>query len=60
MSIANKEARESEYWIRLLIETDYLDKNEKYVKTLENDVEELLKILTSIIKTSMLNLKKGK
>jgi four helix bundle protein len=60
MSIANKEARESEYWIRLLIETDYLDKNEKYVKTLESDIEELLKILTSIIKTSMLNLKKGK
>ena len=36
MSIANKEARETEYWIKLLIETDYLNGNEKYVKTLKN------------------------
>ena len=26
MAIASKEARESKYWIRLLIETKYLDK----------------------------------
>jgi len=60
MSIANKEARETEYWIKLLIETDYLNGNEKYVKTLKNDIEELIKILTAIVKTSQINLKKEK
>jgi len=60
MSIANKEARETEYWIKLLIETDYLNFNEKYVKTLKNDIEELIKILTAIVKTSQINLKKEK
>ena len=60
MSIANKEARETEYCIKLLIETDYLNGNEKYVKTLKNDIEELIKILTAIVKTSQINLKKEK
>jgi len=60
MSIANKEARETEYWIKLLIETDYLNGNEKYVKTLKNDIEELIKILTAIVKTTQINLKKEK
>ena len=45
ISVANKEARETEYWIKLLIETDYLNFNEKYVKILKNDIEELIKIL---------------
>lgn len=31
MSIASKEARETKYWINLLIKTDYLDKDDKYV-----------------------------
>ena len=59
MFIANKEA-EIEYWIKLLIETNYLNGNEKYVKTLKNDIEELIKILTAIVKTSQINLKKEK
>jgi len=31
MAIASKEARETKYWLELLISTDYLSKNEKNV-----------------------------
>ena len=55
MAIASKEARESKYWIDLLIKTDYLDINENHVKSLLNDIEEIIKLLTSIVKTSMEN-----
>jgi len=55
MSIASKEARETKYWIDLLIETDYIDQNEKYVKTLLQDIDEIIKLLTKIIKTSQEN-----
>ena len=55
MAIASKEARESKYWIDLLIKTDYLDINENHVKSLLNDIEEIIKSLTSIVKTSMEN-----
>ena len=55
MAIASKEARESKYWIELLIKTDYLDINENHVKSLLNDIEEIIKLLTSIVKTSMEN-----
>ena len=58
MSIANKEAKETKYWIELLIETEYLNENESYVKSLQNEIEEIIKILTSIVKTSQENLKK--
>lgn len=50
LAIALKEANESEYWILLLRETDYL--NEREAESLINDLTELLKLLTSIIKTS--------
>lgn len=52
MSIASKEARESKYWIELLTKTDYLDKNKKHTQTLIIEIEELIKLLTSIIKSS--------
>ena len=55
MSIASKEARESKYWINLLIKTDYLNINENYVQSLINDIEEIIKLLTSIVKSSMEN-----
>jgi four helix bundle protein len=58
MSIASKEARETKYWIDLLIATDYLTKTEDHVITLKNDIEEIIKILTSIVKTSQENLNK--
>ena len=52
MAISSKEARESKYWIDLLIKTDYLNKNDKHVQTLVNEIEEIIKLLTSIVKTS--------
>ena len=55
MSIASKEARETKYWIELLIKTDYLNIKEDYVKSLLNEIDELIKIITSIVKTSKEN-----
>ena len=52
MSIASKEARETKYWIDLLIATDYLSKEDKHTKSLLLEIEELIKLLTSIVKTS--------
>ena len=52
MSIASKEAREAKYWIELLIKTDYLNAQEQHTKSLLNEIEELIKLLTSIIKSS--------
>lgn len=52
MCVASKEARETKYWIDLLIKTEYLDVNDENVKFLMNDIDELIKILTSIVKSS--------
>jgi len=52
MSIASKEARESKYWIELLIRTDYLNETNNRTKSLLNEIEEIVKLLTSIVKTS--------
>ena len=49
LSISYKEARETHYWIRLLYDTDYIDKNMK--DSLIIDIEEILKIIGSIQKT---------
>lgn len=54
MSIASKEARETKYWIDLLIATDYLSKDDKHTKSLFLETEELIKLLTSIVKTSQI------
>ena len=50
MFIALKEANESHYWIKLLYKTDFLTEQE--FNSIENDVVELIKILSSICKTS--------
>ena len=50
LSIALKEACETNYWIRLLKATDYLSESE--FSSIIVDCRELEKILTSIIKTS--------
>ena len=52
MSIASKEARETQYWIKLLIKTNYLNIDEAFVKSLNEQSSELSKLLTSIVKTS--------
>ena len=50
MSIALKEASETNYWIRLLHATDYL--NDKAMESMIQDCSELEKILTVIIKSA--------
>lgn len=52
MSIASKEARETHYWLKLLCETDYLNQKDEHVATLLTQSEELIKMLTSIVKTA--------
>lgn len=49
MSIAYKEARETDYWLRLLKDTDYL-KVESFNST-RNDLNEILRLLYSIVKS---------
>ena len=50
MSIALKEASESEYWIKLLYRTEYLSK-EQY-NSLNTDIQELIGLLMAICRTS--------
>jgi four helix bundle protein len=55
LAIALKEAKETEYWILLLQETDYLISQQS--QSVLNDLTEIIKLLTSIIKTSKQSLK---
>lgn len=48
-SIASKEARETKYWLRLLAESDLVSIN---VTAELDQVEELIRILTAIVKTT--------
>lgn len=50
MSIALKEAVETNYWLRLLQATDYLSEAE--FSSIHSDCRELEKMLTAIIKTA--------
>ncbi len=49
MNIALKEASETEYWIELLYKTELL--NEKEYESIQPECRELIKILTSIVKS---------
>ena len=49
-AIAQKEANESVYWLELLKATDYL--NHKEFKNINTDAIAILKLITSIIKTT--------
>ena len=55
MNIALKEAVETEYWLKLLFESDYID--DKQYDSINRDCIELNKLLISIVKTTKLNLK---
>ena len=55
LSIGLKEAGESKYWLDLLVATDFITK--KMYDSLNNDCEELLKMLISSVKTSKLRIK---
>ena len=50
MSIALKEADETEYWLELMLESKLLTQNE--IKTLMEDCKEICRILNSIVKNS--------
>ncbi|PXY00878.1 four helix bundle protein [Marinifilum breve] len=50
MSIAYKESRETDYWLRLLKDTEIIE--EKLFNSLYEENKELLKILYKIIKSS--------
>jgi len=53
VSISYKEARETSYWLRLLKDAELLD--EKLSISFLHDINELKKILSSILKTSKTN-----
>ena len=50
LNIALKEAAETNYWLRLLQATDFL--NDTEFQSVHNDCRELEKILTSILKSA--------
>ena len=49
MSIAYKEADESEYWLNLLHDNGYVD--DEVFDSMNHDIQRILRILTSIVKT---------
>ena len=50
MAIAQKEANETDYWLELLFQSQYLDKSQ--YNSIISDIQELNKILASILITS--------
>ena len=52
LSIALKEARETEYWLKLLIGSNYIDQSNELI----NEIVQIIRILTSIIKTTKDNM----
>lgn len=58
LSIARKEASETLYWINLVHEAEFID--EVVYESIKADCLELLKLLTSSIKTTLLKNRKGK
>ena len=53
ISIAYKEAKETHYWLRLLKASDFI--TEKIFDSFINDIDEIMKILFSILKTTRIN-----
>lgn len=55
MAIAQKEANETEYWIELLFQSEYI--NQEQYQSIITGVNEIIKIIASIIITSKRNKK---
>lgn len=53
MAIAQKEINETIYWLELLVETAYLSRDQ--YESLNNDALEIIRLITSIIKTAKTN-----
>lgn len=58
MSIALKESNETEYWLSIIKDTNYMD--EKLFESMQSDCKELIAILVSSIKTAKANSEKLK
>ena len=58
MSIAYKEADETDYWLDLLHDNGYL--NDDQFQSLAHDCDRILKVLTSIVKTMKEKIEGGK
>ena len=56
LAIAQKEANESDYWLELLFQSDYLSQNQ--FQSLKTDIVEINKILASIIISTKLKIGK--
>jgi len=56
--IAAKEARETHYWLHLLIDSGYLNATSTRTHALEKTIDEIIALLISIVKSSQKNLKK--
>ena len=56
LSIAYKEARETKYWLRLLLETEYISESE--AKSILTDIEDICNILAKIQITTKNNQQK--
>lgn len=56
MAIAQKEANETMYWLELLFQSEYLEKN--MFDSIEADLTEIQKLLSSIIISSKSGVKK--
>lgn len=56
VSIASKEADETDYWLNMLHDNGYL--NEELFKSLNNDCQRVIRVLISIVKTCSQKLKK--
>jgi four helix bundle protein len=55
MAIAQKEINETLYWLELLAETNFLTKEQ--FESINSDAEELIRLITSIIKSTKSNQK---
>ena len=53
MNIALKEANETEYWLEILQETEFL--TQEQADSILSDCREILKLLTSIVKSTFTN-----
>ena len=56
LNISLKEANETQYWLELLFETNYID--EKQFNLFHTECVELIRLLTAIIKTSVNSISK--
>lgn len=55
LSISAQESRETQYWLRLLVDSHFVDKDEQRISEMFKEVDGLIRLLTSIIKSAQKN-----